>query len=306
MYYPTVKAHKTSRIVTDTFAGYNHNMKIADGEFWNTQNLTTLRYPMLSSRPKRGTLDHTFTNLQAIIAKDALYWVDNGTLYADSYPTGLTGLQTTAPTQLVSMGAYICVFPDKKYINTADLSDYGSMGTDWDYHGSVTYTMCHQDGTYYEDVTKSDTAPLSPSNGAVWIDTATGTVKEYAVWTQTWVVIETVYTRVDFTTMGQIPSQFREHDAVRITGMYEDESSDLNGSKILYAVGGEADSETDWIVIIGIQEEQMHMDDVDINIRRVVPDMDYVCEAQNRLWGCFYGNDGTQNLNEVYCFICCI
>ena len=39
----------------------------------------------------------------------------------------------------------------------------------------------------------------------------------------------------------------------------------------------------------------------EVTISRVVPDMDFVCEANNRLWGCFYGNDGTQNLNEIYC-----
>jgi hypothetical protein len=29
--------------------------------------------------------------------------------------------------------------------------------------------------------------------------------------------------------------------------------------------------------------------------------MDFVCEAQNRLWGCFYGNNGEHNINELYC-----
>lgn len=299
MYYPSVNKHKTTRIVTDTFAGYNHALKIQDGEWYDTRNLTTLRYPMFSPRPKRGVLDRTFTNLQAIIAKDALYWVDNGTMYANGYATGLTGLQTAQPTQLVNMGAYICIFPDKKYINTMDLTDFGSMGADWSYTGRVSYSMCRLDGTAYDNVTKSSSEPANPVNGAVWIDTASGTVKEYAVYTQTWTVIETVYTRVDFTSSGQVSANFKEHDGVQISGMYEDESSDLNGSKILYAVGQENDR--DFIVIIGIQETPITVESANIRIQRKVPDMDYVWEAQNRLWGCFYGNDGTQNLNEVYC-----
>ena len=345
MYYPRLNGRATTRMTTDTFAGYDHKMKIPDGEWYDTKNLTSMRYPMFSPRPKRGTLGNLaetytqkayavddfcihdsklyqcstaitvaeawnaehwtqktnqFANLQAIIAKDALYWVDSGTLYANGYVTGLTGLQTAQETQLVSMGAYICIFPDKKYINTMDLTDFGNMGASWNYTGAVTYTMCHQDGTIYGNVTKGATEPENPSNGQIWIDTSSGkTVKEYSIYTKTWTVLETVYTRVDFNTNGQVSAAFKEYDGVQITGMYEDDTSDLNGSKILYAVGTE--SSHDYIVLVGIQETQKQVPSATITISRVIPDMDFVCEAQNRLWGCFYGNDGTKNINEVYC-----
>lgn len=296
-YYPKLNTGRSTRTVTDAFRGYNHNLKIGDGEFFETENLTSEYYPMLANRRKRGRLSTAFTKLQAIIAKDALYWVDNGTLYANGVATGLTGLQTSKPTQLVSMGAYICIFPDKKYINTAKLTEYGDMGASWSYSGSVTYTMCHQDGTYYTDVTKSANMPTNPANGAIWIDTAEGTVKEYSVYAETWTVVETVYTRLDFTTMGQIPAAFKESDGVNISGAY---FADLNGSKIIYAVGGDNVS-YDYIVLVGIQEEQYTQLNASIAVSRKVPDMDFVCEAQNRLWGCFYGNDGSKNINEIYC-----
>lgn len=300
MSYPRLSSRRSDRVVTDTFAGYDHNMKIPDGEWYDTKNLTAMRYPMFSPRPKRAVRDGTHTKLHAIIAKNVLYWIDNGTLYANGYATNLTGLQTERESQLVSMGAYICIFPDKKYINTMDLTDYGDMGAVWNYSGTVTYTMCHQDGTIYNNVSKGPTEPENPVNGQIWIDTASGTVKEFAVYTRIWVVVETVYTRVDFTTSGQVTSVFKEHDGVNITGMHEDESSDLNGCKILYAVGEE--NNHDFIVIIGIQEESFS-EEAEIRISRDVPDMDFVCEAQNRLWGCFYGNlgPGKGNINEIYC-----
>ena len=310
MYYPRINAQQSSRIVTDTFAGYNHNLRIADGaslsgkkvplELYFTENLSTRQYPLLSPRKKRGTLTRTFTNLQAIIAKDALYWVDNGTLYANGYPTGLTGLQTLKPTQLVSMGAYICVFPDKKYINTAKLTEFGDMGASWSLSNTtVSYQMCHQDGTIYDPtrISKGTAEPEDPENGDVWIDTNEGVVaKEYSSFSATWVVIETVYTRVTFTTDGQVPGLFKEYDGVQLSGLYY---PDLNGSKILYAVGTE--TSRDYIVLVGIADEAVTQTGANISMQRKIPDMDYVCEAQNRLWGCFYGNDGTQNLNEIYC-----
>lgn len=313
MYYPRINAQQGNRVVTDVFAGYNHNLRIADGaslsgkkvplELYFTENLSTRQYPLLSPRKKRGTLTRTFTNLQAIIAKDALYWVDNGTLYANGYPTGLTGLQTQQETQLVSMGAYICIFPDGKYINTADLTDYGSMGAAWSYTGTVSYHMCHQDGTIYTgNITKSSTAPLEPANGDIWIDISEGAVaKEYSVYTEVWTVIETVYTRVDFTSTGQVPAAFKEYDGVQITGMYD---PDLNGSKIIYAVGGSDDVEhpiNDYVVLVGIADQTVTETET-VTIERKIPEMDFVCEAQNRLWGCFYGNiPGKGNINEIYC-----
>ena len=357
MYYPQIKAGQKDRLVTDVFAGYNHNLRITDGvsssrrkiplELYDTKNMSTRRYPLLCPREKRGVVGDVadsytrktykvgdwcthegklyqcntainaaedwnaehwalktgqFTNLQAIIAKDALYWVDNGTMYANGYVTGLTNLQTQRETRLVSMGAYICVFPDKKYINTADLTDYGSMGASWnngENGNTVTYTMCHADGTIYDPshTTKSVTAPLDPANGDIWVDISDGAVvKEYSSYTEVWTVIETVYTRVDFTgSNDQIPQAFKELDGVQISGLYKD---DLNGSKIIYALGTE--NSKDYIVLVGIADSQQSETDV-VTIERKIPDMDYVCEAQNRLWGCFYGNDGTQNLNEIYC-----
>ena len=173
---------------------------------------------------------------------------------------------------------------------------YANGGTVYNNAG-IVYA---NDGTIYNNVSKGPTEPENPVNGQIWIDTASGTVKEFAVYTRIWVVVETVYTRVDFTTSGQVKSVFKEHDGVNITGMHEDESSDLNGCKILYAVGEE--NNHDFIVIIGIQEESFS-EEAEIRISRDVPDMDFVCEAQNRLWGCFYGNlgPGKGNINEIYC-----
>lgn len=300
MYYPKLNQRSTRRVTTDTFLGYNHQMKIRDGEWYFTKNLTAMRYPMFSPRPKRGLLNDGFTRLQAIIAKDALYWVENGTLYANGYATGLTELQTAQETQLVSMGAYICIFPDKMYFNTMDTSDYGSMGDSVRLQNvSITYSMCHQDGTIYDNVVKQPDEPESPVGGAVWIDTSDGNVKEYSEYSAMWTVIETVYTRIDFNTdSGFMTQHFKEYDGVQISGLHYD---DLNGSKILYAVG--QDGAKDYFVVVGIQDTPYTETAADIRIQRVVPDMDFVCESQNRLWGCRYGNGGpgVGNINEIYC-----
>ena len=314
---PVLAGAPSQQILTDTFAGYNHNLKIADGEFYNTENLSTEMFPMLANRRKRGTLTgvggHTFHGLRAIIKKQGLYWVetetvngeDRGVLYAngvkvmEDQATPLY-LQTAKETQLVSMGSYICIFPDKVYFNTMDHADFGRMEASYSYPaGAVSYRMCHQDGTIYGgNISKGSVEPVDPNNGDVWIDTVDGSVKQWSTYTTTWTVIETVYTRVTFHDQGNITSIFKEHDGVEISGMYYE---DLNGSKILYAVGSDNDVD-DYIVLVGIQEVPYEVPSATFTIARKVPDMDFVCEAQNRLWGCYYGNiAGVGNINEVYC-----
>ena len=51
---PTLGYEYTEREVTDTFRGYNHQLKIDEGEFYDMRNLTSACFPLLSNRKKRG------------------------------------------------------------------------------------------------------------------------------------------------------------------------------------------------------------------------------------------------------------
>ena len=77
MKYPTLTELYTSRDMIDAFRGYNHNLRIADGEFYDMKNLTSSDYPVLSPRPKRGVYvpgndASTPSNPLGMISKDAL------------------------------------------------------------------------------------------------------------------------------------------------------------------------------------------------------------------------------------------
>ena len=306
-FIPTIDIQESSRVMTDTFMGYNHRLKIQDGEFFDDTNLTTEFYPMLAPRRKRGTV-MPLTAPGGLLEKDALAYVDNGTLYYNFTATPVTNL-SAGEKQLVSMGSYICIFPDKVYYNTANASDYGSMEAHWTYTGDVEYVMCHQDGTPYESVARQETEPDSAST-ELWIKTYSGTssttVYYYSQTEMVWVELNTVYARLNFGSYGVIPGLFKEYDAVTISGSNYD---DVNGSKIIYAVGGvdsdvEEERVQDYIVVIyPLGQQSIVWEDETISIDRNVPALDFVCEAQNRLWGCRYGYDSDlgATLNEIYC-----
>lgn len=296
MFFPTFDNEYTDRSVVDTFAGYNHNLKINEGEFYYTENLTTEYSPLLAERRKRG-LVKTLSNPGGLLAKEKLAYVENGTLYYSGQATAVTNL-TADEKQLVSMGAYICIFPDKVFYNTADATDYGSMEAYYTSTGAVKYTMCNVLGEDYDKPTVSAAAPENPENAELWIDTSkeTHVLKQWSSATSDWVSIPTVYTKLTFISQGELPTLFEEYDGVTITGA----QADVNGDKVIYAMGGSS-TEFDYIVVVGLLEQTLEQTAGTVSVSRSVPQMDYICESQNRLWGCFYGFDGEKHLNEIYC-----
>lgn len=293
---PRLPQSDQKRDITDSFKGYNHRLKIKKGEFYDMLNLSSTGYPMLSCRKKRGLIQEVGAP-QGMLAKEALAWVDGGKLFYNGEQTPLT--ISEGEKQLVSMGAYIFIFPDKLFYNTADPDDYGSMEASYSSTGTVNCTLCRMDGTEYETPRVSDSPAAEPENGELWIDSSgeTDILKQWSQESRSWTEISTVYTRLRFVSQGELPALFKTLDGVEISGC---EAQQLNGSKILQAVGG-GEGEPDFIVVAGIIREALAQNQGSIKIRRTVPDMDYVCESQNRLWGCRYGNDGEKNLNEIYC-----
>ena len=292
--FPQLEAQYTQQMQTDTFGGYDRQLKIPDGEWYNTRNLTTDFAPMLANRKKRGL---TGKSACGMIEKKSLAYVGtDGVLYFDWLPTGLTGL-SVGEKQMVSMGAYICIWPDKKYINTEDLTDYGDMEAHFAPQ-SATYQMVRYDGSAVTATYMQSDPPENPQNAEYWVDTSgeTHILKQWSDAVDDWVSVETVYIKIMFETQGAVQNIFHTYDGVTISGS----TVDVNGDKIIYDVGG-GENEPDWIMVTGLLDYIPDDPDTALRIDRTVPELDYVCECQNRLWGCFYGLHDGQTVNEIYC-----
>lgn len=294
---PTLKNEYTNREVTDCFSGYRHRLRIEAGELYDCKNLSTAHYPLLANRSKRGRVC-TLSAPGGLLAKEKLAWVDDGTLYYGGEATTLTGLEP-GEKRLVSMGAYICVFPDKRYYNTADENDCGSMEARYSSTGAVSHSLCMADGSEYKKPTVSAAAPESPENAELWIDTSgpRQVLRQWSAALEEWIELSTVYIKLGFSSYGEIPKHFKVHDGVSIKGS---ECSEANGEKIIAALGG-GEEQTDYIVVPGILEEAFTQEEGYVSIERTVPEMDFVIECRNRLWGCKYGPVEGENLNEIYC-----
>lgn len=296
---PILPTTVQTRDIVDVFSGYRHRLKIGAGEFFDMQNLSADHYPLMAPRGKRGRVLKS-TGLQGIAEMaEKLVYVENGTLYYDYAATPVKGLRS-GEKQIVCTGAYIVIFPDKVYYNTANSADYGSLEAYYSSTGNIKYSLCKADGTDYgKNPSVSDTAPTSPEDGALWIDSS-GEAKQLMIYSaaqEKWTSIITAYTKISFISRGEIPTLFKEYDGVSITGSTLE---DVNGDKVIYAMGGSAE-EADYIVVANLLNAPTEQAEGSISIARSVPEMDFICQSQNRLWGCFYGSDGDKTLNEIYC-----
>ena len=298
MQFPTLTEQGQSREMISTFAGYDHNRSIAANAFYDMKNMSSDGYPLLQSRARRGVVRQMETP-QGILAKDAMAWADGGKLYYNGAEiVGLT--LTEGEKQLVSMGAYLLIWPDKKYLNTKDLTDFGGLEATYESSGTVTYLLCGADGSPLSKV--SATKPEEPKGGDYWIDT-TQTPHSLMMWSESsemWTGVATVYTKIQAVGIGK---PFQEGDGVEISGAAYGGDSDvvqaqfeeLNGTKIIYA------KDEDYIVVVGLIDLTYEQTEGTVTVKRAVPDMDYVCEAQNRIWGCKYGMVDGKAVNELYC-----
>ena len=297
-YYPTLSELNTDREWLDVFKGYNHNLRIGEGEFYEMTNLSSDNYPILSPRSKRGTYA-TPALPQGMVAKDALCYVDGGDFIINEYRVSM-GLTVDKddegkiiPKTLISMGAYVIIMPDKKYINTEKYSDHGSIEATVTTSSAVTFSLCKVDGVDYENVAIQAVPPSSPANMDLWIDTSETphTLKQYSSTTAMWSAIATTYVKISAVGIG-IP--FEVNDGVTISGIESEALADLNASMVVWAKGD------NYIVVTGILDKVTTQEKA-ITVTRKMPNMDFIIESENRLWGCRYGTAiNGEIVNEIY------
>ena len=325
MKYPKLRVTETSRQMVDAFKGYNHNLRIGDGEFFDMKNMTSDHYPVLSPRGKRG-LYASPDSPTGLIAKDALCYVDGSKFVINEYEVDM-GLNDE-PKQLISMGAYVIIMPDKKYINTQDHTDFGNIEAFYPGIEGQTvlasYEMCKLDGTAYTGAIKSASPPEGaegsegPENMQLWIDTSTTPHKlmQYSKTSATWVQVPTTYVKIS---APNIAHNFSQYDAVKISGfpniselpemdaMVSAQFAELEGVTFplweSYHDPGDderAEGTNDYIVIVGILDEAVTYE-TKLRIERTMPIMDFVIESGNRLYGCHYGVAANgEVVNEIY------
>lgn len=306
MKLPSIVPFGGTKKVISAFGGYDRRPVIPDGAWRDMENMTSDALPAASPRPPRGTRGvagaGAITGVFPALGEPAVCRGSSVVIGGTSVDIGLSAGEKT----VVRMGAYALVFPDGKYINTADLTDHGSILTETRYvpgyhSGTVRVALCDEEG-YEIAPTRSATAPSSPSVGDRWIDTSEtpSSIKRYGGDSVGWerepfrqryyfrlLLPDIPYDPGEYVHMTATASDFSAGDARYPENMAQ-------GRVKLFA------RSLQWFAVEGGGDVSFTANEFEITLRRRVPEMDFVTEAGNRLWGCKYGTVDGRLVNEIY------
>lgn len=272
----------TSTNFTASWLGYNHNPVTRDGEFYAMKNMTSDYYPLLSPRTRRGLVAE-LTNCTALDASSNLYWCDDNKFYFDT--RYVCDLGNYDKHQFVRMGAYVCIFPDNLVYNTYT-DEIIELEASHTTAMNPRLSLCKMDGASYDmdAVWIGDTAPEDKEAYPTWLDTSStpAVLKIWSVNTGMWTSVPTTFVKIESVGIGE---NFKEDDAVLIEGC---DIADFNTTMIINSLSD------DFIVVTGLLDEGVHINSRPMTLSRNVPQMDYVCEHNNRLFGCSSEN------HEIY------
>ena len=334
MNLPDLYEENSSKVKTEVFAGLNRATRIGDGEFHDMQNLSSDEFPVLSVRERRRRyMPLSVTELKYPDDPSELFTAAaNGfgisnVCYLERYEedgAGGYGMvvngclvkldlveDETIRRSVVRMGVYAIVLPDMVYVNTIDLSDYGSISDSVVLTSSgVDLSVVDSDDNEPDYI--SNTEPTGDiENGALWYKTSTtasgaGLYRynaEEGAWKK-----EKPYVYVGFRAAVlnmAVSMTFKKPIRAGHTIKLENVHDALDGVRVITSVNADdGDPKKIWGFsvegIIGSDQAVGGTAAKPITIGRPIPKLDFACEAGNRIWGCHYEN-GTTDLNEIYC-----
>lgn len=315
---PRLQAVQRSRQAVTVFGGYNHNPVIGDGEWWDMNNMTSDHYPLLAPE-MRGKIDYLGYGILGMVSNNGLCYVKqtfDGVSFVirknDSKTTLDLGLEGFGERQLIAMGAYVIILPDKKWVNTADHT-YGDIeATNTALNNSVMFKVCTKDGTPIS-FSATEQRPTDPEDGMYWVDTTQSppVLKQWFESSRMWMEQES-YLRISISGRTD-DALFQKGDAV-VAPMWKGKYDAPDGHPAQYVwiqenpviqdVINEGDGNFVYVVR-GISEyggpdSYCIASGEEYTWSRKMPDLDYVIESGNRLWGCKYGQTDDGFINEIY------
>ena len=307
MRFPKFQETNTYREMTTVFGGYNHQISCSEGQFFDMKNMTSDYYPILSPRTGRGII-RSFTYPQGMLDKEDMWWIDDKILYKNGETKTLEGvtLSDEAPKTMAKMGAYIIIMPDKVWYNAED-ETCGYMENKIvvsSNEKAITFTLCKENGSvitwhnaeYYET--------NAPKDGDYMMTTTSAgkpSLKIYSASTSIWSTVATAYVQI---TAEGIGLGFEKEDGIKLISTYCDSSfenifinkeEDGTYSTNTYIVDKTDDSITIPGILGPLKEGEGENAEITLTVERNVPEMSFITECNNRLWGC--SKDG----HEIYC-----
>ena len=305
-----------TRQLLRAFGGLNETYGCSEAEYSAGVNFSTRDFPALSTRTPRRRLRaltglngmYHLNGLLTVCGRDVVYTPDDAAAPAVTKPDAVTDGRKA----LVGIGTKILIFPDKLAFDTADGS-VAALGALWTAAGkSVTFAPCDAAGKIYQVEAFGREEPAEPADGQLFLKVEDAdhpwrydsTLEMYSKNSGSWAAIPLEYCRITAAGLGKL---FRQWDTVTVQGAAAEaagQSPELNGDQIVYDVGedwlrvrctpqGEYFYGTlvqnaaaaQWQSMDGKQHRSVEAAQT-VSMERRVPELDFVTECDNRVWGC--------------------
>ena len=307
---------KNTRDLLRAFGGLNETYGCTEAEYSGGMNFSARDFPALSTRLPRRRLQelaglngmYHLNGLLTVCGRDLVYTPDE----APAQPVTVKNAVADSRKTMVGIGTKNLIFPDKVAFDTADGSA-APLGAAWEAGSlSVSFAPCDASGNTYEVKDKGTKEPEHPQDGQLFLKlnepdkpySAENTLEVYSEASGNWTVIPLDYCLV---TAEGIGAEFRVWDTVTMTGTGAEQAGQwagLDGDRIVYGVtettlrlradpGGEHfygrlvhnGSSAVWVSMDGTQREE-YFPAEGVKVERRVPDLEYLTECDNRVWGC--------------------
>lgn len=220
---------------------------------------------------------------------------------------------STGRRHFIEMGGNLVIFPEKVVVNTlnknldGEFNDVQLLEFTNVLKGTYASRLCDINGNFYDSGTVSNTAPTEPEEGHAWIDTSEEPpiLKVWSSQTSQWAATQPYCQLYS----SSISEAWQEGDAIEIEFNSEEAGKHLRPQKkqkyfVISATGEDEENEgiryIRFPVAISTYEEVQATTNDMVTLKRTVPDMDFVIECKNRIWGCKYGMVDGEMINELF------
>lgn len=309
-----------SRQLLRAFGGINETYSCSEAELSAALNFSGRGFPALQTRALRKKVRDVEKVNGMYHLNGLLICRGTGLEYAPDGQAGRTAAVTLENVltddrkALAGMGSKVLIWPDKLAFDT-ETGQLETLGAKWELGDrKMTVCPCDTEGKMYEVAGAGDTEPESPEDGQLFLKGDPKNLYDYESVLEKWSAksgkwVQVLVNTVRMTCPG-IGSLLKEGDTVTLTGMPQAVcdalAADLNGEIVVQALEGDdlvasltpaQDSSryygswtvtatgTSWRSLDGARTENEGLA-VSITLERRVPDLDFVTEQGNRVWGC--------------------
>ena len=309
-----------SRQLLRAFGGINETYSCSEAELSAALNFSGRGFPALQTRALRKKVRDVEKVNGMYHLNGLLICRGTGLEYAPDGQTGRTAAVTLENVltddrkALAGMGSKVLIWPDRLAFDT-ETGQLETLGAKWELGDrKMTVCPCDTEGKVYEVAGAGDTEPESPEDGQLFLKGDPKNLYDYESVLEKWSAksgkwVQVLVNTVRMTCPG-IGSLLKEGDTVTLTGMPQAVcdalAADLNGEIVVQALEGDdlvaslcppqgssrdcprstvTATGTRWRSLDGARTENEGLA-VSITLERRVPELDFVTEQGNRVWGC--------------------